>query len=189
MPVFKYAYDAGCNYAFLKLGINSPAEVMPRGWTPPVGAINTTGVPVAMPGYAARAATTSTPPGALPQQPLRLPSGAPPPPPTMAPGAIGPTAGQTAFRGGVGGLLGGIGGYYLSPEDRKGQGTVLGGALTGLGAAVAPHFGVKGIPQGLASLLGGAAGFGLSQAMINKNKPDLSEDPYQYYGGQQIPTR
>jgi hypothetical protein len=83
----------------------------------------------------------------------------------------------------VGGTLGGIAGHTLAPEDRKGQGTMLGAALTAAGAAGGPavaHLSDD-IPKPLAALLGGTAGLGLSQAMIDKNMPDQSEDPYRYF--------
>jgi len=95
-----------------------------------------------------------------------------------------------------GAALGGLAGYALSPEDRKGYGTLYGAGLGGLGAGlgskVAPYLhDISSEKDLLARLampvvgtgLGTAAGIGLSQAAINKNTPSTTEDPYRYHAG------
>lgn len=94
-----------------------------------------------------------------------------------------------------GAVLGGTAGYFLSPEDRKGQGLLLGAAAGGLGGAaghkIAPALlddAARINPGTLAnkapaigSGLGALTGLGLSQAYISKKRPDTAEDPYHYY--------
>ena len=93
----------------------------------------------------------------------------------------------------AGATMGGLAGYVLSPEDRIGQGTLTGIGAGGLGAVL----GAKAAPllhdqrsinSALARAampvagagLGSLAGLGVSQAFINKDIPDRSEDPYRY---------
>ncbi len=104
-------------------------------------------------------------------------------------------------RGLAGATLGGVGGYYMSPEDRKGLGTVLGIGMGGTGAVLGGSFGHKLMPQlgenptlrevldqgrhvdrarRMGALMGGATGVGASQLFIDKKEPDSSEDPYRY---------
>jgi hypothetical protein len=74
-----------------------------------------------------------------------------------------------------GAAFGALSGNVLSPEDRKGQGTLTGALLGGLGGAL----GSKVSPVA-GTALGSLAGLGVSQAFINKNKADTAEDPYRY---------
>ncbi len=92
-----------------------------------------------------------------------------------------------------GALMGGAAGYALSPEDRVGQGTLTGilgggaGALLGAKASPLLHdvnsansaIGRAAMPY-LGAGLGSLAGLGVSQAYIDKSRPDRSEDPYRY---------
>lgn len=70
-------------------------------------------------------------------------------------------------------------GYLLAPDERQGQGAILGAALGGLGSALGQKIGPA-TPNASAAL-GSLAGLGLSQAYINKKVPDTAEDPYHYY--------
>ena len=94
-----------------------------------------------------------------------------------------------------GAVLGGAAGHILAPEDRKGQGTLLGAAMGGAGGALGhklspallddasranPGLLAKNAPT-IGSGLGALTGLGLSQAYINKKVPDTAEDPYHYY--------
>ena len=93
----------------------------------------------------------------------------------------------------MGGTAGGVAGYYLSPEDRKGLGTMAGIGLAGAGAAMGPraldllHDKVKdpsamtpGMQNSVGGALGALAGIGATQLFTGKNKADSSEDPYYY---------
>ncbi len=99
-------------------------------------------------------------------------------------------------RAAGGAVAGGVGGYMLSPEDRKGYGVMLGGALGGAGAALGPHALdlmhnrvadpktlTPAMRDGVGSVLGTTAGIGASQLFIDKRLPDSSEDPYRYTVG------
>lgn len=87
--------------------------------------------------------------------------------------------------------LGAVSGYYLSPEDRKGLGTGLGALLAGAGTYAGGRFlrafgnnpDAEARLQRLGLALGGLGGLGTSQAFVNKNTPDQSEDPYLYSHG------
>jgi len=86
-----------------------------------------------------------------------------------------------------GAALGGLSGYALAPEDRKGVGAVMGASLGGLGSAVAPVAAralaereLTALERAGSAALGGTAGLGLSQFSTSKNVPDRSEDPYRY---------
>lgn len=91
-----------------------------------------------------------------------------------------------------GAAVGGVAGYALAPDDRKGHGVLygagLGGLGAGLGSAVAPHLhetakpgllkrtGVRAASTGLGTL----AGIGGTAALVGKSGIRTSEDPYHY---------
>lgn len=92
-----------------------------------------------------------------------------------------------------GAAVGGLAGYVLSPEDRKGYGAMYGAGLGGLGAGLgsklAPYLHDSNSEKNLLARLampaastglGTVAGIGASQAFINKSTPATSEDPYHY---------
>lgn len=96
-----------------------------------------------------------------------------------------------AMLGGAG--IGGLAGYALAPENRKGHGVMYGAALGGLGAglgsAVAPYMHATSDPGLLARTgvstastgLGTLAGIGATGAIVDKTNVPTSEDPYHYH--------
>lgn len=96
---------------------------------------------------------------------------------------------------GLGGAaLGGLAGYALSPQDREGTGTLYGTGLGALGAVLgakaAPFLHNKSSAKSRLARaampvagagLGALGSIGATQALIDKEKPDTSEDPYRYH--------
>lgn len=94
-----------------------------------------------------------------------------------------------------GAVLGGVAGRVLAPEDRKGQGFLMGAVAGGAGGALGHKFSpallddvARANPGTLAKNapaigggLGALSGLGLSQAYLNKKEPDTAEDPYHYF--------
>jgi uncharacterized membrane protein YeaQ/YmgE (transglycosylase-associated protein family) len=94
-----------------------------------------------------------------------------------------------------GAVLGGVAGRVLAPEDRKGQGFLMGAVAGGAGGALGhklspallddaaranPGTLAKNAPA-IGGSLGALSGLGLSQAYLNKKVPDTAEDPYHYF--------
>jgi hypothetical protein len=89
-----------------------------------------------------------------------------------------------------GAAVGALTGGYLAPEDRTGTGTLYGAALGALGAgtghALSPLLQdarsirkSNAIPA-MGTALGTLSGIGATQALINKDVADTSENPYRY---------
>ena len=92
-----------------------------------------------------------------------------------------------------GATVGGLAGYALAPQDRKGHGIMygagLGGLGAGLGSGLAPYLhnvpkpgfvartGVSAASTGLGTL----AGIGATSALVDKTNVPTSEDPYHYH--------
>ena len=92
----------------------------------------------------------------------------------------------------AGGTIGGLSGYMLAPEGRKGRGAMYGAGLGSLGAgagsSIAPYLhntakpslGARAGVNAASTGLGTLAGIGGTAALADKSDVPTSEDPYHY---------